>query len=195
MVVMANMAKNEMNGMTGNCQEILGEMLKSGDKIVKKCLTFYDSSITIKANGASLSKKLKRPELDSFAEFLDIPSLYGAKGIKDPELGTVELLAYRIAQEIAVLTVPAKCAECNSMYVHKRVEVAPLRCFLCHQPSHNCEPVRAAVEEKNQSTLLLAGDVWLCEPCCVPKKGGQPGTPLGRKVSSRIVYLGPGSTY
>ena len=175
MVVM-NMAKNE----------IIGEMLRSGDKNVKNCLSFFDPKLSSKANGASLAKKTRRSELDSFAEFLGIPSLYGAKGVKDPELGTVDLIAYRIAQELAVLTVPAKCAECSVMYVHKRAEVAPLRCFLCHQPSHNCEPIKAAVEEKNQATLLLTGDVWLCEPCCVPKKGGQPGTPLGKKVSSRI---------
>lgn len=184
--MVVNMAKNDINGMAGNYKEIIGEMLRSGSTTVKRCLTSYDPSISIKANGATLAKKVRRPDLDSFAEFLDIPSLYGAKGVKDPELGTAEMMAHRIAQELAVLTVPAKCAECSAMYVHKRVEVAPLRCFLCHQPSHNCEPIRAAVAVKNQAAFLLTGDVWLCEPCCVPKKGGQPGTPLGKKVSSRI---------
>ena len=177
--VMANHDKH------GTAKEILGEMIRNGPEAVKVCLKYFDTSQSVWANKASLSK-VNRPILDEFAEFLGIPPLYGEKGIKDIELKTKPRIALRVAQELKALTVPVKCAECNEIYQHKRNGLVPLRCFLCHQPSHDCVPLVSVITSRSGDvTPTLVGEVWICDPCCVPKDE-QKGTPLTTKVSSRL---------
>ena len=125
-----------MSIMTKNANLVIGEIIRLGPATVKDCLLNFDASKPIWANKASLAK-VTRENLDAFAEFLGIPPLYGEKGVKDVELKTKPRIALRIAQELKALTVPVKCAECSDMYQHNRNDLVHLRCFLCHQPSHN----------------------------------------------------------
>lgn len=172
-----------MSIMTKNANLVIGEIIRLGPATVKDCLLNFDASKPIWANKASLAK-VTRENLDAFAEFLGIPPLYGEKGVKDVELKTKPRIALRIAQELKALTVPVKCAECSDMYQHNRNDLVHLRCFLCHQPSHNCEPVVSVITSR-ESVPSLVGEVWICDPCCVPKDD-EKGTPLSTRVSSRL---------
>ena len=62
---------------------------------------------------------------------------------------------------------PSTCHECSEEYQGKRSDEQSrhLQCFLCLQPSHDCEAITQDTQTTEPSPNSPKGRVWLCSGC------------------------------
>ena len=182
---------------------VLGKLLTEAEKkykqsqkvnAVKSILTLYQPG---KANTSNVSKlsTATRDVLDEFSTFIGISKLY-TKGNK--AFRTKDKLVKRIVQELRVLQEASKCLECGDAYTFQRGRQELLRCFLCEQPSHDCEMIRGIIESRcGDMARYLTSEVWLCSACFTPRAEEAScnvsvgGTPASKNAVSRIMTNSP----
>lgn len=143
----------------------LGELLKVADPISRLIIGAYNHKVQHSLNVKALaSSKFKTEQLESCAKFIGLKTRDDTNGMIFTNKPT---LADRIITKIESLF-PSTCQECGDEYRVKLDEsLAPqrLQCFLCLQPSHDCEPVQASIQFLQQLPSKLVGNVWICSGC------------------------------
>lgn len=142
----------------------IGDLLREADPTSKLIISAYSQVAQHTANVKTLSSsKFKSDQLQLCAEFLRLK-------IRDENdeiiFTTKSTLADRIVTKIESFF-PSTCHECKEEYQVKYSDVESRRfqCFLCLQPSHDCEALTQAIDSIDSSPNEPIGRVWLCSGC------------------------------
>ena len=143
----------------------IGDILKEADPVSKLIIGAYKHSAPHTTNVKVLSgSKFKSEQLESCAKFLGLKT----RDEQDALIFTnKQTFADRIITKIEA-TFPSTCQDCGEEYRVKfgDQESAPrLLCFLCFQPSHNCDKVNTFIESMEQIPDKSIGNAWICSGC------------------------------
>ena len=75
---------------------------------------------------------------------------------------------------------PSVCSECKDEYTVMQNIQHQLRCWICLQGAHDCQPMTAKAELISDIATKLSSFVWLCYDCLTlnnpfPSEQGKPG--------------------
>ena len=152
-----------------NIKLAVGELLREADPISKFVIGSYNHASQHSVNVKSLSgAKFKTEQLETCANFLDLKTRDESNQLIFTNKPT---LADRIIMKIESFF-PSTCQDCGDGYRVKyseRQSSPRLQCFLCLQPSHDCDKVKARIEALEQVPAqippMLVGNVWICSSC------------------------------
>ena len=139
-------------------------MLRVADPTSKLVIGAYSHKAQHTVNVKALSSsKFKSDQLEQCAIFLRLKT----RDENNQMIFTNKVtLADRIVTKIES-HFPSTCHECSVEYQvkHSDVQSPRLQCFLCLQPSHDCEAISQAIQSNEQSPYSLKGSIWLCSGC------------------------------
>ena len=148
-----------------NIKIAIGELLREADPVSKLVIGSYNHSSLHAVNVKSLSSsKFKTEQLETCLNFLGLKPRNDSNQLIFTNKPT---LADRIITKIESFF-PSTCQDCGDGYRVKFSELNStprLQCFLCLQPSHDCEVVKAHIEALEQIPTKLVGNVWICSGC------------------------------
>ena len=152
-----------------NTKLAIGELLREADPISKLVIGSYNHVSHHAVNVKSLaSAKFKTEQLETCANFLGLKTRDESNQLIFTNKPT---LADRIITKIESFF-PSKCQDCGEGYRVKYSELQSsprLQCFLCLQPSHDCDKVKAYIESLEESSTgissKLIGNAWICSGC------------------------------
>ena len=144
---------------------LIGELLSSADPVSKLIIGAYSHKAQHNINVKALSgSKFKTDHLEACTRF---------DGLKTRDENNCMIftnkrtLADRVIMKVESLF-PYTCQECCEEYQVKldaSLTNQRLQCFLCLQPSHHCEPLKASIQLLKDLPSKPAGNVWICNGC------------------------------
>ena len=149
-----------------NIKIAIGELLREADPISKLIVGAYNHNAQHSVNIKALSSsKFKSEQLETCLNFLGLKTRDDSNGLIFTNKPT---LADRVITKIESFF-PSTCQDCGDGYRVKFSEqlnpTPRLRCFLCLQPSHDCEKAKAYIESLDQIPSKLVGNAWICSGC------------------------------
>ena len=152
-----------------NTKLAIGELLREADPISKLVIGSYNHVSHHAVNVKSLaSAKFKTEQLETCANFLGLKTRDESNQLIFTNKPT---LADRIITKIVSFFL-STCQDCGEGYRVKYSELQSsprLQCFLCLQPSHDCDKVKAYIESLEESSTgissKLIGNAWICSGC------------------------------
>ena len=166
-VLLVVLSRASMSDTTDNqpIQLAIGEILREADPVSKVVIGAYSHLAPHATNVKALSSsKFKTEQLEACAKYLGLKTRDDANALIFTNKPT---LADRIITMIET-TFPSSCQECGDGY---RVKITDqqsehrLRCFLCLQPSHDCDKIKSTVESLAALSTTLIGNAWICSGC------------------------------
>ena len=143
----------------------IGDILKEADPVSQLIIGAYKHSVPHSTNVKLISgSRFKSEQLESCARFLGLDTRDDQDALIFTNKST---LADRIITKIEA-TFPSTCQDCEEEYRVKFRDqhTAPrLLCFLCLQPSHNCDKVTSFIESMDQILEKPIGNAWICSGC------------------------------
>ena len=145
-------------------KKAIGELLREADAVSQLVISSYKHTAHHSVNVKALSSsKFKTEQLETCANFLGLKTRDESNS---PIFTNKPTLADRVITKIESFF-PSTCQDCGEGYRVKFSEqqTPHLHCFLCLQPSHDCDKVKAYMESLQQITTPLNGSAWLCTSC------------------------------
>ena len=141
-----------------NTKLAIGELLREADPISKLVIGSYNHVSHHAVNFKSLaSATFKTEELETCANFLGLKTRDESNQLIFTNKPT---LAHRIITKIESFF-PSTCQDRGEgyrvKYLELQVQSSPrLQCFLCLQPSHDCNKVKAYIESLEESSTGIS---------------------------------------
>eukprot|EP00116_Pleurobrachia_bachei_P003955 sb/3464217/ len=163
---------------TGNLKEndiILGELLNLAvnNTNALKVFNAYDLDGSFESNLDTL-RKLPEKALVAACNLLGLNPLVDGK----KRYGSRTTLAEWVIMNISVLFV-YDCGSCGEEYQVERLSKPKVRCRVCGQGSHDCDPFLEAYKALEKLDVDVPGLSWLCHPCARKNFEAFPGYTYG----------------
>ena len=189
-----NTPRRVLGQLLAEAERRYGKKQKQKADALRSTITLYQPGKAASVNAARLSTAT-RESLDDLSTFLGIANLY-VKGNK--AFSNKDKLVKRIIQEFKILQEASTCLECGEAFMFERGRQELLRCFLCQQPSHDCEMILGTLEARGPEMVrYLTSEVWLCGGCYTPRtleascNVSLRETPARKTATSRLALNSP----